>query len=132
MMQGLRDIKGLVEVPDTSLWQLLALIAAIVLLALIGAWLYTRYSGRRRRRRRKSPLENATERLWSIDYGDTKEAVYTFTENMKIIADRKGPIPGLEELLERLEKYKYRREVPNLGKEDKKAMQKMIEEVTHV
>jgi len=128
-MEKLRDIKGIVEVPDTSLWWLIGTAAAFILALLLLLWLYRTYFMPRRRRRRKSPEQIAAENLRAIDYGDTKEAVYTFSENMKLLADLKGPIPGLHEMLERLEKYKYKREVPPLSKEDKNRMQKMIKEV---
>ncbi len=129
-MQGLRDIKGLVAVPDSSLWEVLALAALVCLLAGAGFWLYLRRRPRRRRRRRKSPEEIAIERLRAIDFGDTKEAVYTFTDAITLLS-QKRPIAGLEEFLRRLERYKYKKEVPPLEEGDKERMLSMIEEATH-
>ncbi len=129
MMADLKDIKGLVEVPDASLWWFVLTVLALLAGAVLLFRLYRGRTRSRRRRRRMSPEEIAVRKLASIDYEDTKAAVYTFSENMKLLADLKGPIPGLQALLEKLERYKYKREVPPLSEEDREAMRAMIKKV---
>ncbi len=128
-MQGLKDIKPLVEVPDNSLL-ILMLIMIALLLVVIGAYLWYK---RPRRRRRKKPTarELAQGKLKGLDFTDTKRTVYDFSEAMHLLVpDEKKE--ALDALLKKLEIYKYKKSIPPLSDEDKKAMQTMIEEIKNV
>ncbi|WP_300364734.1 hypothetical protein [Hydrogenimonas sp.] len=127
MLQQLRDIKPPVDVPDDSLWQLLALL--LLLLLILSALLYLWKRGPvRRRRRHKDPESIAKEMLRAIDFSDTKKAVYTFDEYLPVlIGDRKELIDAFDALQPKLERYKYKKEVPKLGRDEKRAMQTLIE-----
>ena len=128
-MQGLKDIKPLMTVPDHSLLMLLFLIAGVLLLAL---GLYFRLKKpARKRRRRLSKREQAVENLKALDFSDTKEAVYDFSENMHVLTDENGN-EAFHKLLEKLEVYKYKKEVPPLSESDKQEMIKMIKEHSNV
>ena len=127
-MEGLKDIKGFVEVPDQSfLYFMLTLFGGLVLLLALIA-LFVWYRKPKRRRKRLSAKEQAILNLKAMDFNDTKEAVYTFSENAQIIKEEDE---GLKVLLEKLEMYKFQKEVPSLRNEDKEVMQKLIKELTN-
>ena len=127
MLRQLKDIKGPVAVPDHSLWWLVAIVTVVVLVASALLWRY--YAERRLQpiRRRKDPKKEAIARLAAIDYGDTKEAVYTFGEYLPRLIEGDETLRADFEALEReLAPYKYKKEVPNLSKEHIKAMKRLI------
>ena len=128
-MQGLKDIKPLVTVPDYSLWALLSIMIALLVVG-VGLYFWLRKPTRKRRKRR-SQKEIACDALKAIDFKDTKKSVYDFSEYMRTLLPE-GKEKAFEKLLERLESYKYKKNIPSLSKEDKEAMQKMIKEVTNV
>ncbi len=128
-MQGLKDIKPLVAVPDYSLWMLIGL---ILLSALIMIALYFWFKKpKRKRRKRKTEKEIAKEALQNIDFSDSKKAVYEFSAYAPILTHQEEQAQ-LAKVIEKLTPYKYKKEVPPLSEADKKAMQKIIKEVVDV
>ena len=128
-MQGLKDIKPLMTVPDHSLLMLLSLIAGVLVLAL-GLYFWLKKPARKRRRR-LSKREQAVENLKALDFSDTKETVYDFSESMHVLTDE-NENETFHKLLEKLEVYKYKKEVPSLSESDKQEMIKMIKEHSNV
>ncbi len=128
-LQNLKDIKPPVEVPDHSLWLLLAIAAAVVAaVVLLGVWYFRRVP--KRRKRGADPIEIAKSKLKKLDFTDAKEAVYTFDEYFPFLAKGSEELKReFEELQKRLERYKYKKEVPPLAKEDIEAIRGMIEKV---
>ena len=128
-MQGLKDIKPLVEVPDNSLLILMLIMIALLILT-IGAYIWYKRP-RRRRRKKPTPRELAQGKLKGLDFTDTKKAVYDFSEAMHLlIPDEKKT--ALDALLKKLEIYKYKKSIPALSDEDKNSMQAMIKELGDV
>jgi len=128
-MKGLKDIKPIVDVPDNSLYIFIVIIALLFLLA--GLFWWWMKKPKRIRRRKPTLQELAKQRLNAIDYGDTKESVYTFSDSSRVlVADEKRE--ELENLISKLEDYKYKKDVPKLQQEDKEAMQKMVKEISNV
>jgi len=126
-MEELKDIKGFVEVPDESFFYfMLSIGLALVLLALV-VWLVLWLRKPKRKSKRLSPKELAKLALQKIDFSDTKEAVYSFSENAQIVSPEH---PALLILLPKLEDYKYKREVPELSDEDKERMKSIVKELT--
>ena len=128
-LQNLKDIKPPVEVPDHSLWLLLAIAAAVVVaVVLLGVWYFRRVP--KRRKRGADPIEIAKSKLKKLDFTDAKEAVYTFDEYFPVLAkDSEELKREFEELQNRLDRYKYKREVPPLERDDIEAIRGMIEKV---
>ncbi len=128
-LQNLKDIKPPVEVPDHSLWLLLAIAAAVVVaVVLLGVWYFRRVP--KRRKRGADPIEVAKSKLKKLDFTDAKEAVYTFDEYFPVLAkDSEELKREFEELQNRLDRYKYKREVPPLERDDIEAIRGMIEKV---
>ncbi len=124
-LQQLRDIKPPVEVPDDSLVLFLSLTLLLIFVA--GAiWLLL--SGRKRikRRRRPDPKEIARKKLGSIDFKNTKDAVYTFGEYLPLLIEDEDMMERFEKVRKDLERYKYRKDVPPLDEYDIKNMRKLI------
>ncbi len=124
MMEELRDIKGIVEVTDYSLYYLLGLIGlGIVVVFVAGTLLYRQLT-------KKDPLTQkkvAMELLEKFEFGDAKASVYEFS-HLAQYAVNDTQRKELEELLAELEVYKFKKEVPELDEELKAKMKKFIEE----
>lgn len=127
-MEGLKDIKGFVAVPDQSFFYFMLTLSGVVLLLSLLLVLFLWYRKPKRKRKRLTSKEQAIINLKAIDFTDTKEAVYSFSENAQHIVDEHE---GLQSLLLQLERYKYKKEVPSLSLEDKAEMQKLIKELTN-
>ena len=129
-MQGLKDIKSIVEVHGYT--PIYLIITVIVSLLIVAALLFMgyRYFKNKRRRKRKSKIEMAKERLKNINFNDPKEAVYTFSEYANILAQNSlEKKESLEPILKEIEIYKYKKEVPPLSNEAIKKMKQFIKAV---
>jgi len=125
-MEGLRDIKGFVEVPDESFFYLVLSGFALGLLLTFLAWFIFRLLKPKRKSKRLSPKELAKLELKKIEFTDTKEAVYSFSENTQVVSPEH---PALLDLLPKLEVYKFKKEVPELSSEDIEKMKSIIREL---
>ena len=126
-MEELRDIKGFVEVPDESFFYLILSGFAVGLLLALLVWLVLWLRKPKRKSKRLSPKELAKLELQKIDFSNTKEAVYSFSENAQVISPNH---PALLELLPKLEEYKFKKEVPELSSEDIEKMKSIIKELS--
>jgi len=125
-MEELRDIKGFVEVPDESFFYLVLSGFALGLLLTFLAWFIFRLLKPKRKSKRLSPKELAKLELKKIEFTDTKEAVYSFSENTQVVSPEH---PALLDLLPKLEVYKFKKEVPELSSEDIEKMKSIIREL---
>jgi cytochrome c-type biogenesis protein CcmH/NrfF len=125
---NLRDIKPIVEVSDSSLYILLALIVAVLLV--VGGLSFVLYKKREKRLRRykKSKEFKAKEALKRVDFGNSKEAVYSFSKYAQILAKDEQK-STLEAILKELERYKYKKESIKLSDQDIAKMKEFIKEV---
>ncbi len=126
-MEELKDIKGFVEVPDESFFYFMLTAISIVVLVALLVWLALWLRKPKRKSKRLTPKELAKLELQKIDFSDTKEAVYHFSENAQIISPEH---PALLDLLPKLETYKFKKEVPELSSEDIEKMKTVIKELT--
>lgn len=124
-MEGLRDIKGVVEIDEPSL-QILLLLTFVTLLLLAFA-LY-RFKNRRRRRKKVSPKALAKARLEGLNYDNTKEVVYGFLEDALPFVNEKNEAM-FKQIEQDLAPYKYKKEVPPLEEGLKKEIKSFIEGV---
>ena len=120
----LHDIKPLLPIPDVSLYIFAALIvAALVTAAALGYYLYRKL----RTRRRVDPRIRWLERLDRIDYDNPKEAAYLMTRYGRHLAEDQRRRQIFDQLLPRLEAYKYKKEVPPIDAETRRYMKLFIE-----
>ena len=124
MMEELRDIKGIVEVTDYSLYYLLGVVGVgtIVVMA-VAVWLY-KYMTKKDTLTQKKV---AMDLLKKFEFGDAKASAYEFS-HLAQYAVNETQRKELEELLAELEVYKFKQEVPELDAELKAKMKKFIKE----
>ncbi len=125
-MQGLRDIKGPVEVADHSLLYLIGAVAVVAVLLSVVFYLAKR---RRRVRYRflKTPKELAAERIAKIDFDDPKSVAYTFIEEVAHFVNDANRA-RYEAIVEKLTPYKYKKEVPPLDPKLRREIEAFIKE----
>jgi hypothetical protein len=115
--EQLRDIKSLLEIPDSSLYLFWGLVGTGVLL--LGAILY--FALRKFLEHRRANLaKKYLARLKAIDWRDPKASAYAATKYARLLATderRKELFAQLEPLLER---YKYKKEVDPVDDETMK------------
>ena len=127
-LEKLREIKGIVEVHESSLENLIALIALLILGVLVLGGVFYFYKNRRRRKKRPTPKEVALERLRNINYKDTKEVVYTFSTDGYLWMDEQSE-EEFRDIEKELIAYKYKKEIPELTDGLKARVKKFIEEI---
>jgi len=124
-MEELRDIKGLVEVPDTSFYYFLGLLGLVTIIVMIVAVLIYKQV---MKKEAMTQQKLAIKELGNFEFGDAKESAYHFSHLAQYAVD-KEQTQKLQEILEALEVYKYQKEVPELDSTLKAKMQSFIEEV---
>jgi len=102
-VDGLRDIKGLVQIEDYSLYTFIAIIVISLVILYFIIKKIINY------KRVVSPIKAAKKELKNLDLSDSKMASYKLTKYGKLLSD---------ENLEYLEKYKYKKEVTEFNEED--------------
>jgi len=111
-MQGeLRDIKPLLEIPDSSYYLFLGLIflVAIVVIAIL-TFLVKKFLLNRKESMKKIYLAE----LKALDWKETKASAYRATELGRALATEKRTEEIFNQLVPMLEAYKYKKEVPTL------------------
>ena len=113
----IHDIKPLMEVPDSSLAFLILGLSVVFLLLFGGGYLFYKHFKKRKRLNLRKEHFKALE---DVDFSDPKKAAYTITEHGRFFA---GDAPRLKEayenMVERLEVYKYRRNVTPINDESR-------------
>ncbi|SHO80854.1 hypothetical protein MNB_SV-15-504 [hydrothermal vent metagenome] len=108
-MEELADIKGLVEIPDSSIYIYYGLITLAIIVGLVILFfIISKIISLRADKKYKSYIKSLKE----IDLSkDVKDGAYKATHFGRLVAnsDRKKEI--YEQLVEMLEKYKYRKVV---------------------
>jgi len=128
-LKGLKDIKGIVEVNTFNpLWLLLAF---VILLATIALIFYIKRKFRKKRRFKLTPRERALKKINSINWDDSKDIAYTFSQEVAqfVPQDKEA---NYKEILKELEAYKYKKDVPKMDSNLKKRIQKFIKGIKWV
>jgi hypothetical protein len=124
-VEELKDIKGIIEVPDYSLWILLSMTTSVLVFIILAIYFL---KNRRKKRKRLTSKQIAMKNLKEIDFDDTKGAVYTFCENFQYFIDEKNK-ESFEELQKELEIFKYKKEIEKLSDKQKNRIKSMIKEI---
>lgn len=108
-MQGLKDIKYLMNIQDYSwVFALIFFLSALVFFFYIMKKVFFK-------KRVKTPIEIAKEKLGEISFADSKQTAYILSEILPILDEDKE----FEKFLTVLDKYKYKKKVDVFSKEDK-------------
>ena len=114
-MDQLRDIKGLMDIEDYSLYIFIALVLfAMVLLYILIRFLVKYF-------RKNTPIKIAKKKLKALDLSDTKQSAYTVSKY--------APYLNQEEDFSYLEKYKYKKENLEFSNEDKENLERFLKNV---
>ena len=124
-MEELKDIKGIIEVPDYSLWILLSIIVCVIFSLVLAIYFF---KNRRKKRKKPTLKQIAMKNLKEINFDDTKCAVYSFCENFQYFIDEKNK-ESFEQLQKELEIYKYKKEIEKLSEEQINKIKNMIKEI---
>lgn len=115
VLSKLNDIKELEKIPDNSFFIFLAL----VLLGFIFLLILIFFIIKLIKNRKKSPRKIYFEILKNIDFLDSKKSAYTITKYSRLITSNEREKKLANELIESLEKYKYKKEIENIDDEIK-------------
>ena len=85
-MEELKDIKGIIEVPDYSLWILLGMTTGVLVFIILAIYFF---KNKRKKRKKLTSKQIAMKNLKEIDFDDTKGTVYTFCENFQYFINEK-------------------------------------------
>ena len=111
----LHDIKGLVEVPDYSLYYFIAVVGVGIVLVVLVLYLLLRYLKQRKKHNiRKEHLEA----IRAIDMENTKQAAYDLTRfGLTFRNDSPRHEKHYELMVHHLEPFKYKKEVGEFDSE---------------
>ena len=113
----LHDIKPLMEVPDSSLTFLLLGLVVMTLLVAGGGYLFYKHL---RERKQVNLRKEHYRALKDVDFTSPKKAAYQITEHGRFFAEDSQRLKETyENLVERLESYKYRLEVAPIDDESR-------------
>ena len=110
----LRDIKPLVEIPDSSIYLYWGLIfLGALLIVLLGYLIYRHIDFSKKEDKQKQYLEA----LNAIDWSSPKKAAYRATHYGRLLATDERKKELFSQLFPLLEKYKYKKEVEEIDTE---------------
>ncbi|MGM0518031.1 MAG: hypothetical protein ACQERD_00140 [Campylobacterota bacterium] len=121
----LYDIKDIVSIPDNSIFFFIGLIIALILLVAIMLISIINYFKNRKistRKRYYITLEN-------IDFKNPKKAAYTITKYARLLATTNTEKKLASELIENLEKYKYKKVVSSIDNKTKAMLSTFLDVV---
>ena len=115
LLSKLNDIKELEKIPDNSFFIFLALVFVLMVLLIIMIFSLIKFV----KNRKLSPKKEYYKILKNINFENPKEFAYTFTKYSKLLITNDREKKLANELIEELEKYKYKKIVENLDEEIK-------------
>lgn len=110
LLSKLNDIKELEKIPDNSIFIFSFLIfLAILILTTLIFFLIKFFKNRK-----KSPRKIYFKILKNIDFSDSKKSAYVITKYSRLITTNEREKKLANELIEELEKYKYKKNVEKI------------------
>ena len=124
--EQLREIRDLAEIPDLSFYFFIAITAVVILFVGTVAYMFWQNY----RKKRNTRLRRAVfKKLVSVDFSNPKKAAYAITRYGRFLADEERSKKLFDQLLPRLEKYKYTPDPPPFDPEDIKYYDLFVESV---
>lgn len=114
MVKKLRDIKTIIDIDDISVYLFVTLCVAVVLILIFLTVAVYRFLKRKKEINRKKLY---LSRLKSVDLTDPKKAAYDITKYARRVADLEKSKELAKELIEELEKHKYKKNSPRFDDE---------------
>ena len=114
MENELRDIKPLLEIPDSSYY----LFIGLIILAVVIAFAFVIFLVKKFWKTRKVDMKKVyLQELKALDWSNTKHSAYLATELGRKLATQERTEEIYNQLVPLLEQYKYKKEVPSLDEE---------------
>lgn len=115
MESELRDIKPLLEIPDSSYYLFLGLVGFVILLVLLIIYFLIKKFWKKK----KVNMQKVYfEQFKNLDWSKSKQSAYKATElGRKLTEENERAKEIYLQLVPMLEPYKYRKEVPSLDDE---------------
>ena len=110
----LHDIKGLVEIPDDSIYYFYGLLSLLIIVLTIASILIYKYL---RRDKALNLQKHYKAQLKALDLDNPKESAYLLTHYAELLEKSPEQLELFEKLTPLLESYKYKKEVPSFDKE---------------
>lgn len=110
----LHDIKGLVEIPDNSIYYFYSLITVILVLIALGAYAAYRYF---KRDRAINMQKLYKKQLSELDIAESKSSAYSLSYLGQLIEKTSEQEALFENLFQALEAFKYKKDVPEFDEE---------------
>lgn len=121
----IHDIKGLVEIPDITIYIYMALwILGIAFIFLIILSIFKHFYNKKRNERKKY-----YKILKDLDLSNTKYSAYTISKYARLLTTNPREEKLCEELIEILENYKYKKEVEPLNDEVKIVLGRFMDNI---
>lgn len=114
--QQLRDIKPLLEIPDSSYYIYWGIISFAIFLGLFILFFVAKKLWENRK---VNLAKGYLQALKSIDWTDTKKSAYEATHYARLLATDERRKELFSQLEPMLEKYKYKKEVESVDQETK-------------
>ena len=111
ILSKLHDIKELEKIPDNSIFIFSILLFLTILILLVITFFIIKFF----KNRKKSDRKKYYELLKNIDFNDSKKSAYEITKYARLLANNEREKKLCEELIEELEKYKYKKNVDNIN-----------------
>ncbi|RXJ90342.1 hypothetical protein CRV01_04075 [Arcobacter sp. CECT 8983] len=127
MMENIKihDIKSLVDIPDFSIYIYILLISVAVFLVFLLLFLIYKII----RNRKKDFRKDYYKILEEIDFEDSKKTAYTITKYSRLLAVSQREKKLAEELIDELEKYKYKKDVKQIDEDIKILFSRFMDSV---
>ncbi|PLY06841.1 MAG: hypothetical protein C0625_07820 [Arcobacter sp.] len=107
----IHDIKGLVDIPDISLYIYMTLwILGIAFIFVIIFLIYKFFYNKHRNERKKY-----YKILKELDLNDSKQSAYAISKYIRLLAHNEREKRLAQELIEELDSYKYKKDVEKLS-----------------
>jgi len=120
----LHDIKGLVEIPDDSIYYFYGLITIIVIAVIFMGVLLYKYL----KREKQIDLQNLyRQELLNIDLDQTKDAAYKLSHYGHLLEKTDNQKAAFELLDLELKNFKYKKEVPQFDAELRSLISNFLE-----
>jgi len=124
-LEGLRDIKEIVYIPDYSLYILLTITTLVIALIF---YLIFKYITRIKKTKVLTKKEIAYNNLKNINFKNTKDSVYKFTQDGSLFLNEKNR-DDYEKIVVNLEVYKYKKDVGDIDLNTQNSMKEFIKRI---
>jgi flagellar biosynthesis/type III secretory pathway M-ring protein FliF/YscJ len=111
ILAKLQDIKAIEKIPDNSIFLFSILVFLAIILLLIIIFIIIKLL----KKKKISDRKKYYKILQTVDFVDSKKAAYAITKYSRLIALNEREKRLSDELIEELEKFKYKKNVEHLN-----------------